>query len=386
MRRDRQPEKFSKKDGASTNPKKPLAADLARVDDADLKNEEGVGHAKQRKKKRDVPPARRRPLFTIRSTPPRKNDWLWWIGGFFVAFVIGLALSLAYGWILDPRPAPVTPADLQAEDRAFYTRLIALAFAHNRNLDQAKTRLAALNEPDVSASVVSLTEAFIDQEGDVRDIRALVSLSEALGKTTSVMAAFMVTPTPLPTATPTFAPTPTPRPTRTPTPTITNTPPPSATPTRTRVPTRTPTTTRTPTVTRTPRPTRTPTATSSPTPGPDAPFGVAQSVVLCDDGDGEGLLRVYVRDRLGTGAPGVAINISWSGGQDTFFTGFKPDVDPGFADFQMEPGQRYELTLSDFDMIGQAPEINIDSGTLCRALPEGKLPSWQVVFQQGVSR
>ena len=109
MRRDRQPEKFSKKDEASANPKKPLAADLARDDNVDLKNEEGVSYAKQGRKKRGIPPAGRRPLFTIRSTPPRKNDWLWWVGGFLVAFVIGLAVSLAYGWILDPRPAPVTP-------------------------------------------------------------------------------------------------------------------------------------------------------------------------------------------------------------------------------------------------------------------------------------
>jgi hypothetical protein len=109
-------------------------------------------------------------------------------------------------------------------------------------------------------------------------------------------------------------------------------------------------------------------------------------VVLCDDGNSGGLLRVYVRDRLGIGAPGVAINVSWSGGQDTFFTGFKPDIDPGYADFKMEPGQRYELTLPDFEIIGQAPEINIESKTLCRALPEDILPSWQVVLQQGVSR
>jgi hypothetical protein len=386
MPRDRHPENFSKKNDSSANPKKPVAAGLARADNADLKKEEGEGRAKRRNKKRGVSPARQKPLFTIRSTPPRKGDWLWWVGGFFVGFVIGLTLSLAYGWILDPRPAPVTPSDLQAEDRAFYTRLVALAFAHDGNLEQARKRLAALNEPEVANNVVALTEAFIEQEGDVRDIRALVGLSEALGQTTSVMAAFIVTPTPLPTATPTFAPTPTPRPTRTPTPTITNTPLPSATPTRTRVPTRTPTATRTPTVTRTPRPTRTPTATNSPTPGPDAPFGVAQSVVLCDDGNSGGLLRVYVRDRLGAGAPGVAINVSWSGGQDTFFTGFKPDIDPGYADFQMEPGQRYELMLPDFEIVGQAPEINIERRTLCRALPEDILPSWQVVLQQGVNR
>lgn len=95
---------------------------------------------------------------------------------------------------------------------------------------------------------------------------------------------------------------------------------------------------------------------------------------------------MYVRDRLGAGLPGVRIEVSWSGGQDAFFTGFKPDIDPGYADFQMKSGERYEIKPATVNTSGRLPEVNIDDQTLCPALPADVLPSWQVVFEQGVSR
>jgi hypothetical protein len=112
---------------------------------------------------------------------------------------------------------------------------------------------------------------------------------------------------------------------------------------------------------------------------------VAQSVVLCDNTKG-GLLKIYVRDRLGLGVPGVEVAITWPGGQDTFFTGFKPNVDPGYADFQMESGRLYQIKLVSLDTVGKLLEINIDEGNLCPNLLEGVDPSWQVVFQQGTNR
>ena len=119
--------------------------------------------------------------------------------------------------------------------------------------------------------------------------------------------------------------------------------------------------------------------------GPDSPFGVAQSVALCDDGSKGGLLRVYIRDRLGQGVSGVELSITWSGGRDRFFTGFKPEIDPGYADFQMEPGQLYQIEPVSVPAAGEVPEIMIDSAALCPDLPEDSIPSWQVVFQQGAN-
>ena len=106
---------------------------------------------------------------------------------------------------------------------------------------------------------------------------------------------------------------------------------------------------------------------------------------LCDNSNG-GLLRIYVRDRLGVGVPGAAIRISWPGGEDRFYTGFKPEIDPGYADFEIEPNELYRVELISLETAGPALEINIDPDTLCPDLPVEVDPSWQLVFQQGVSR
>lgn|GEM_PF-638745 len=361
-------------------------ADLSQNDDSgNLKGKEDSSGNAKTENVRTTPasPSQR----TVRTSAKQKSDRGWWVGGFLVGFAIGLALSLTYGWVLDPRPRPIGPDDLRAQDKELYLLLIALAFAHDEDEAKAQARLATLEDVDIEGSIVALTERYIEEENDVRDIMALISLSRAMGQTTSVMAAFIATPIPVPTSTSTLAPTPTPRPTQTPTPL---TPIPTATSTRTPRPS--PTTTSTPTQTstrlptRTPTPSRTPTSTNTPTPGPDAPFGVAQSVVLCDDTTKVGLLRIYVRDRLNAGVPGVKVTITWSGGQDTLFTGFKPEIDPGYADFEMEPGQRYQIELANVETIGEIPDITIDSDTLCPNLPDDVDPSWQIVFQQGVSR
>ncbi len=329
----------------------------------------------------------RPPKQVVRASAKKKkrknNDRGWWIGGFLFGFAVGLALSLAYGWLLDPRPLPVRPADLTQHDKEVYLRLIAAAYFHDKAQDaveaeaRARTRLAALAYPDPAGAVADLAERYIDQGQDIRDVIALVTLADTLGQTSGKMIVFLATPTPEPTSTPTLAPTPTPRPTPTPPP---RTPIPTSTPTRT--PTPTATTTRTPTATASPTPSRTATATRTPTPGPDAPFGVAQSVLLCDNTNG-GLLRIYIRDRLGVGVPGVETAITWPGGKENVFTGFKPEIDPGYADFQMEPDQAYQIELVGVGTTGQIPEVNIGQDDLCPDLPTSIGPSWQIVFQQG---
>lgn len=289
---------------------------------------------------------------------------------------MGLALSLTYGWVFDPRPVPIGPASLAPANQAFYVRLVAAAYLHNQDQAQAQARLAALAQPNTAQLVVELTERTIDQNGDVRDIKAFIALAQALGQTSSAMMPFIATATPAPTATFTPAPTPTPRPSHTPTR-------PSPTPTATALPTST--ASRTPTPPATPTPTRTRQPTRTPTPGPNAPYGVAQSAPVCDNTNG-GLLRIYVRDRLGASVPGIEINVSWPGSQDTFFTGFKPEIDPGYADFQLQPDELYQVELKNVNMAQPVPEIVINPSTICPVLPVGILPSWQIVFQQGITR
>ena len=278
-----------------------------------------------------------------------RREGVLWVGGFLAGLLIGLALGLTYTWVIDP-PAltATTPAALNPHDKEIYTVLIAAAYVADEDLDRARSRLAQLEDPDTEKTIVTLAERFINEGRDARDIRALARLSDALGGTSAAMRPFIATSTP----TSTLTPTPTPQP---PTPT----------------PTQVVRATSTPTVTPTPR--RTPTAE------PVEVFGVVQSTALCDPTT-DGLLRVYVRDDTGEGVPGIQILVNWPGGEDRFFTGFKPEADAGYADFEMEPAEVYQVELVDVES-DTAQEVGASLADLCPDLPPDVQPSWQIVFQ-----
>jgi hypothetical protein len=280
-----------------------------------------------------------------------RQEGAFWIGGFLVGFAIGLVLSLTYAWVLDPPPlTDTTPAALNPYDKETYTVLIAAAYAADGDLDRTTKRLAALGNPKTGDTIVALAEQYINERRDARDIRALARLADALGGTSAAMRPFIATPT----TTPTLAPTSTPLP---------------PTPTRTRVV----------------RVTSTPVAGSTrrltPTPESTAVFSVAQSTAICDPSTNR-LLRVYVRDSAGKGVPGAQILVNWPGGEDRFFTGFKPEADPGYADFEMESGEIYQVELVDVES-DVAQEVGSDVVDLCPDLAPGVQPSWQIVFQIG---
>ncbi len=273
-----------------------------------------------------------------------RHDSDWWLGGFFAAFLLGLAVTLLYTWFLAPRTPPTTPANLNSHDKEIYTVLIAAAYRHTGNLQTAQQQLAELKYRRPAETIAALTRAYINRNADPRDIRSLAMLADALGKTESYMLVYLATatttPSPTPTVTPTLSPTATPSPTAKPTVSHTTTPRPTATP---------------------------------PT------FSVAQSVPLCDP-NGNRTLRIFVRDATGSGVPGVKVVVSWAGGENTLYTGFKSVENPGYADFTMAVNRTYTVKLPAFPS-EDARDINI-SAVQCSNLPENIVPSWQLVFQQ----
>jgi hypothetical protein len=74
------------------------------------------------------------------------------------------------------------------------------------------------------------------------------------------------------------------------------------------------------------------------------PFLIVDRQIICDNAT-SGLLQIELRDREGYPAPGVQIDVTWDGGSDTFFTGLKPAISTGYADFQMTPGISYDLEV-----------------------------------------
>jgi len=85
-----------------------------------------------------------------------------------------------------------------------------------------------------------------------------------------------------------------------------------------------------------------------------------------------------VLDASGEGVPGVEALVIWDEGQDRFFTGLKPELGLGYADFTMEPGTLYSLQLRHAAL----PITNLSSAPCEAEAGESYPGSLQLTFQQ----
>jgi len=273
------------------------------------------------------------------------------------AIVFGIGLGLLYSWIISPAEYVDTPPlSLRVDFKDTYRSVIAAAYEATGDLQRAQARLVLLQDEDPAIALVVQAQRILAEGEDAANAQALANLASALGQG----------PTPLPSQpdhTPTDTDTDTPEipDTHTPTPSSTPSLSPTSpivevlTPTLTLTPTQegTPGPSPTPTITRTPRPTPTPTRTHSPTPSrtPSAtlapPFVLDNRVEVCNPNIGEPQLQIFVANSAGIGVPGVEIIVTWDGGEDHFFTGLKPDIDTGYADFVMTPEVLYSIRVGD---------------------------------------
>lgn len=322
----------------------------------------------------------------------------------------GVGLGLLVSWALWPvEYTDVGPDSLYPAHREEYILLIAQSYAYERDLGAAQARLAALGDPvAVSGESAALAERYVQQEAGSPYTEAMAQLALDLGHNRTVLVAYLFGVTPIATWTP--APTGTPEPTATPVPTstATGTPTPTETPTPTQTQTATPTETATPTATqtatlvptatttpqpptstpaatstplptwtptRTPVPTATPRPTWTPTlvPTPEPRFDVIEMKRRCDLTQEQ--LMVMVLDAEGQQLPNVELLVRWDGGEDRFVTGLKPDIGLGYADFDLERGQSYQLVV-----IGAASQVvqNIVAEP-CEGASH--LATWQVLLQ-----
>jgi hypothetical protein len=179
----------------------------------------------------------------------------------------------------------------------------------------------------------------------VEETRSLAKLADALGVSTSAMLVYIATPTPLPTFTLEG-------------PSVALGPPPPMVPTPT-----------------SPATAGMPGATTT----PEAVFHLLEKRRFCE-GQGGGRILVYVRDEEEQGLPNVRITISWPEGEDEFFTGLKPEEDPGYADFAMQQGMMYNLAVGGAEGIeGLSTEFSVAD---CPNIEQRVPSSWRLVFQR----
>ena len=265
---------------------------------------------------------------------------------------IGVGLGLAYAWIIAPQQlTDSTPATLRTDFKDQFRAAIAASYNSTNNLPRAQARLELLGDENLAESLNAQAQREI-ANGQFQQADQLAALAMALE--TGVSAPVQNTPT-----FENFEP-------------VTVEPSATSFPSQTDIPfeiTETPMETPEPVIletqfitpganpnTATPRPTR----TALPTQG--APFQLTAIDTVCDSNLPENLLQVIVYDSNRRQLAGIKIIVTWDIGGEEFFTGFKPELGNGYADFTMTPEKSYAVQLG----IGSEIATDITSPT-CQA-------------------
>ena len=251
--------------------------------------------------------------------------------------VIGIVLGLVYAWLIAPQGTQDTsPASLQPEFKDQYRAMIAAAFVATGNLPRAEARLALLGDSDSVIALSEQAQRTLGEGGSPIEAQALGLLAVALGpEDASSLPTLDASTTPTGvqnTGTPQAA---TPQPEAT---EINSEP--TSTATVSQPTDQTPQATRTIISTATPLPTRTPTATSG------SPFVLQSNTFVCDPNLPNPLIQVIAEDSDGDPLPGEKIITTWEEGEDHYFTGLKPELGLGYADYLMTPGLVYQVRMS----------------------------------------
>lgn len=272
------------------------------------------------------------------------------LGAGLIALVVGLAAGLGYAWFVEPVTySDVTPAELLPQYRRTWVMLVAASYAVEGDWGRAEFRLNSLGDKDITQTVANVTRRAIAELQPAPILRALARLCDRLGVRTPEMIVYLATP--LPTVTPHYE-TPTPRPT----PFL-----PTATPTFA------------PPATPTPLPTLTPT----PTPLPN--YVLIKQDRRCQAGLAASQIQAIVEDNEGKGIAGVEVWITWSGGADRFVTGLQPELGNGYGDFDMKPGQSYNVSVG----ISAVPLVSGLQAEICPSdtPTQTTYAVWQLVFR-----
>lgn len=284
--------------------------------------------------------------------------------------ILGAALGLVYAWLIAPHTyADTSPASLQAEFKDQYRAMVALAYLANGNYARAQARLELLKDVDPIQALNEQAQHGRSEGAAPREAQALGLLAVSLGQGGPPASSTSITQSPVLTSTPTENPQPSP----TDSPTLPSPDPPTQT-----VPADTPVagTTESPAVSRTLRATGTPLPTRTPTPTPGAPFVLKDQTFICDSNLDGPLLIVLAESNTGQALSGVEVIVNWEGGEDHFFSGLKPDLGLGYADFAMTPGMVYSLRLAD----GGQPISDLTPAECETPRGERYWGAWQLLF------
>ena len=241
-----------------------------------------------------------------------------------IALIMGFALGLTYAWVIAPvKYVDADPQALRADFKDHFRSVISAAYASNGDLERARARLDLLNDPDPAQALNAQAQRMMASGESPEAVQQVVYLASAL----QGLAVTSVTPTWTPTST-VLEEQSIGSPTGTPEETL---------PTSESEATGTPL----PELTTTPRPTLTPTPTLG------APYQLVGQDTICESDLAEGLLQIFVINAARKQIPGAEIVVTWNEGEEHIFTGLKPEINHGYADYLMSSGVTYSLRMAD---------------------------------------
>ncbi len=266
--------------------------------------------------------------------------------GLILGLVIGFVLTMV---IFPVQYSNVPPETLNQTDKDRYRLMIGLAYQANQDLGRATARLGLLRDEDIASQLIQQSR----RSESRNDAQILLNLAQAFQNPNPQPVTNQVLPTPTmtPSAQPIFTATAIVTSTPTITPTIANTEP---------LPT-----------TENNQPTeaeRTSTPTASPTvvQNTNLAFQLVDEQTICNPSYQQPLIQVEVFTADGDPISNARIIVTWAGGQDTFFTGYYPDISLGYADFSMEPETVYNVKVGDIGELAtnlSVPNCEEEDGT-----------------------
>ena len=247
--------------------------------------------------------------------------------------LLGVGLGLGYAWAISPHPnTDAQPSALRGDFKDQYRSLIAAAYAATGNLPRAQARLTVIEDPDPIDALNAQAQRMLAGPQTFERADQVVALASALEA--QINGVPVTTPT-LEVAIDagnTFTPT---------SPSDLTDVPILGSETPEFIETQTLQAETQPTVS---EPTTRPTQTETPLPG--KPFTLIGQETVCDSNLPDGLLQILVSNRSRRQLPGVEIIITWDGGKEQFFTGLKPELGSGYADYLMSPDITYTVQLA----------------------------------------
>jgi hypothetical protein len=257
----------------------------------------------------------------------KRFPWAW-----LFALLVGFGLGLTYTWVIAPvKYVDAEPRVLRDDFKDDYRAAIAASYASNPDLERARARLALLGDPDPSQALTAQAQRMLAAGESPEAVQQVAMLASVLQGQVAANPPFTTTTAPTDTSDITSQ----------------NAGAPTFTPTTAAVETTESTSEAEPTITPVPLSTATPRPTNSPTPTLGAPYQLVGQDTVCDTELAEGLLQVIVTNATRKQIPGAEIIITWNSGEEHIFTGMKPELGYGYADFLMTPDVTYFVRMAD---------------------------------------